>query len=192
MTFPPNWGMYVAVDKLEDAVARITELGGTECSPIIDVPTVGRMQTMFDPQGAAFSVFEASTPQQPDAPREIGDSSWHELVTTDAAAALKFYSQLFGWQESRAMDMGPMGTYHIFKGGAYDLGGIMNKPSEMAHVPPHWGIYFRVPDVDAAAERVKQNGGQVVNGPMDVPGGDRIVNCVDPQGAYFSLHSKKA
>ena len=191
MNFPPHWGMYVAVDKLEDAVAKIKQLGGSELSPIIDVPTVGRMQTMLDPQKAAFSVYESSTPHQPDAPREVGDVSWHELMTTDAAAGLTFYSQMFGWKESTAMDMGPMGKYHIFNGGAYDLGGMMNKGKEMAEAPPHWGIYFRVPDVDAGAERVKANGGQVLNGPMDVPGGSRIVNCLDPQGAYFSLHSKK-
>jgi predicted enzyme related to lactoylglutathione lyase len=192
MNFPPHWGMYVAVDKLEEAVARIKQLGGNELGPVIEVPGVGRMQTMRDPQQAAFSVYEASTPHQPDAPREVGDVSWHELMTTDAAAALGFYSQLFGWKESTAMDMGPMGKYHIFKGGSYDLGGIMNKPKEMTNVPPHWGVYFRVPDVDATAERVKANGGQVVNGPMEVPGGDRVVNCVDPQGAYFSLHARKA
>jgi predicted enzyme related to lactoylglutathione lyase len=191
MNFPPHWGMYVAVDKLEDAVARIKQLGGKELSPIIDVPTVGRMQTMLDPQQAAFSVYESATPHQPDAAREVGDASWHELMTTDAEAALKFYSQMFGWQESRAMDMGAMGTYHIFKGGSYDLGGMMNKPPEMAQAPPHWGIYFRVPDVDAAAERVKASGGKVLNGPMEVPGGSRIVNCQDPQGAHFSLHSRK-
>jgi predicted enzyme related to lactoylglutathione lyase len=191
MNFPPHWGMYVAVDKLEDAVAKIKQLGGKELSPIIDVPTVGRMQTVLDPQGAAFSVYEAATPHQPDAPRQVGDVSWHELMTSDAEAALKFYSQMFGWQESTAMDMGPMGKYHIFKGGAYDLGGMMNKSKEMAQVPPHWGIYFRVPDVDEAAERVKAHGGKVLNGPMEVPGGSRIVNCQDPQGAYFSLHSLK-
>jgi predicted enzyme related to lactoylglutathione lyase len=189
MNFPPHWAMYVAVDKLEDAVAQIEKLGGSSLSPVIDVPEVGRMRTMLDPQKAAFSVYEASTPQQPDAPREVGDVSWHELMTTDADAALKFYGQIFGWQESSAMDMGPMGKYHIFKGGSYDLGGMMNKPPEMAQVPPHWGIYFRVPDVDAAAERVKSNGGKILNGPMEVPGGSRIVNCQDPQGAHFSLHS---
>ena len=59
-------------------------------------------------------------------------------------------------------------------------------------MPSAWSIYFRVDDVDAGAERIKANGGQVINGPMDVPGGDRIVNAVDPQGAAFSLHSKKA
>ena len=67
----------------------------------------------------------------------------------------------------------------------------MNKPPEMANVPPNWQIYFRVPDVDAAAERIKAQGGKILNGPMDVPDGDRIVNAMDPQGAAFGLHSKK-
>ena len=84
-----------------------------------------------------------------------------------------------------------MGKYHMF-GRAFPLGGMMNKPPEMAQVPPHWGIYFRVADVHAGAERVKANGGQVLNGPMEVPGGDWIVNCMDPQGAAFSLHHRKS
>jgi predicted enzyme related to lactoylglutathione lyase len=71
------------------------------------------------------------------------------------------------------------------------IGGMMNKPQEMANVPPNWQIYFRVPDVDAAVERIKTAGGKILNGPMDVPDGDRIVNAMDPQGAGFGLHSKK-
>jgi predicted enzyme related to lactoylglutathione lyase len=72
------------------------------------------------------------------------------------------------------------------------IGGMMNKPPEMAQVPPLWQIYFRVPDVEAAAQRITTNGGRILNGPMDVPGGDRILNAVDPQGAAFSLHGMKA
>lgn len=68
---------------------------------------------------------------------------------------------------------------------------MMKKPAEMAPVPPHWGLYFRVPDVHARAERVKANGGKILNGPMEVPGGDWVVNCMDPQGAFFSLHHTK-
>jgi uncharacterized protein len=113
-------------------------------------------------------------------------------MTTDAQAAMKFYEQVFGWQRSQAMDMGPMGTYQIFKRPHGDIGGMMNKPPEMANVPPNWQIYFRVPDVHAAAERIKANGGQILNGPMEVPDGDWIVNATDPQGAAFGLHSKKA
>ena len=191
MGFPPHWGLYIGVPTLEDAVSAIESKGGKALSPVIEVPTVGRMRTMFDPQGVAYSVYEpASPPQAPEAPPELGDVSWHELHTTDAAAALDYYTGLYGWQKKSEMDMGPMGKYYIF-GRQWDLGGMMNKMPEMKDVPPHWGLYFRVPDVNAGADRVKANGGQVLNGPMEVPGGSWIVNCMDPQGAAFSLHHQK-
>ena len=193
MNAPPFWAMYIGVPKLEEAVSRIEKLGGSQMSPVIDVPTIGRMQMVRDPQGAAFYVYEPSNdPKQPEGAPEVGEGSWLELMTTDAPAALKFYSDMFGWQPSEAMDMGPMGKYHMFNRPHGMIGGMMNKPPEMAQVPPNWQIYFRVPDVDAAVQRITANGGQVINGPMDVPGGDRILNAVDPQGAHFSLHSKKA
>lgn len=192
MNFPPHWMMYVGVEKLEDGVAHVRRLGGKALSEIIVVPEVGRMQVMQDPQGAAFSIYEpASPPREPEAPPQIGDVSWVELYTTDAAAALKFYSELFRWRESQTMDMGPMGKYHIFAR-QWDLGGMMNKTKDMAQMPPSWGLYFRVDDVRAASGRVSARGGQVLNGPMEVPGGDQIVNCMDPQGAAFSLHQKKS
>lgn len=193
MNAPPFWAMYVGVPKLEEAAAHITRLGGKEVSPVIDVPTVGRMQMMTDPQGAAFYIYEpATTEQRPEGAPEIGEASWHELMTTDAPAAMTFYQKVFGWQPSEAMDMGPMGKYQMFNRPHGMIGGMMNKPPEMTHVPPNWQIYFRVPDINAAAERVKANGGQILNGPMEVPGGDWIVNAMDPQGAAFALHSKKA
>jgi hypothetical protein len=193
MNVPPFWAMYVGVPKLEEGAAHIKRLGGGECSPVIDVPTVGRMQMMTDPQGAAFYIYEpAGTDQQPEAAPEVGEASWHELMTTDAPAAMKFYSEVFGWQPSETMDMGPMGKYHMFNRPHGMIGGMMNKPPEMAQAPPHWAIYFRVPDINAATERIKANGGKILNGPMEVPGGDWVLNAMDPQGAAFSLHAKKA
>ena len=193
MNAPPFWAMYIGVPKLEEAARAIERLGGSACSPAIDVPTVGRMQMMRDPQGAAFYIYEPSSePQTPEQAPEVGEASWIELMTTDAPAALQFYSQLFAWTPSESMDLGPMGKYHMFNRPHGMIGGMMNKPPEMAGVPPFWAIYFRVPDVDAAVARITANGGQVINGPMEVPGGDRILNAIDPQGASFSLHSKKA
>jgi predicted enzyme related to lactoylglutathione lyase len=190
---PPFWSVYVGVPKLEEAASHIKRLGGSECSPVIEVPTVGRMQMMTDPQGASFYIYEPSRSERgPEVPAEIGEASWHELMTTDAPAALKFYSEVFHWEPSEAMDMGEMGKYYMFNRPHGMIGGIMNKPPQLAHVPPNWQIYFRVPDVDAAIERIKANGGQILNGPMEVPGGDMIVNAMDPQGAAFSLHARKA
>jgi uncharacterized protein len=190
---PPCWAMYVGVPKLEEAAARITRLGGGECSPVIDVPTVGRMQMMKDPQGAAFYLYEpANADRPPEAPAKLGEVSWHELMTTDAPAAMTFYSEIFGWQPSEALEMGAIGKYQMFNRPHGMIGGMMNKPPEMAHVPPQWQIYFRVPDIAAAVERIKANGGQILNGPMEVPGGDWIVNAMDPQGAAFALHARNA
>ena len=189
MNFPPHWGMYVGVPNLEEGTAAIERAGGTTLSPLIDVPEVGRMRTMKDPQGVAFSIYEPGSTPLPEHQAELGDVSWHELYTNDAAAAVKFYGDLYGWRETRAMDMGPMGKYHIVAR-QWDLGGIMNKPREMAQVPPHWGLYFLVKDVHKGAEVVTANGGQVLNGPMEVPDGSWIVNCMDPQGAAFSLNHR--
>ena len=190
---PPFWAMYVGVPNLEDAAAHITRLGGRSCSPVIDVPTVGRMQMMTDPQGAAFYIYQPSSSEhRPEAAPEIGEASWHELMTTDAPAAMKFYNEIFGWQPGEAMDMGPMGMYQMFNRPHGMIGGMMNKPPEMADVPPNWQIYFLVPEINAAVERIKANGGRILNGPMEVPGGDWVVNAMDPQGAAFSLHARKA
>ena len=191
MHFPPHWGMYIGVPGLENAVTQIERAGGSRLSGLIEVPDTGRMWTMKDPQGAAFSIIEpASSERRPEVEPVVGDCSWHELYTTDLDAALKFYSDVFGWRAFDAVDMGEMGTYQMF-GRLFPLGGMMKKPPMLAQAPPHWLMYFLVPDVHAGAERVTANGGKVINGPMEVPGGDWIVNCLDPQGAAFSLHQRK-
>jgi predicted enzyme related to lactoylglutathione lyase len=191
MNMPPFWAMYVAVPKIEEAVAKIERLGGSALSGLISVPSVGKMQMMKDPQGAAFYIIEPEPREEtPEGDPEVGDASWLELMTTDWKAAAKFYQDVFDWRPSEAMDMGPMGTYQMFNRGSRMIGGMMNKPPEMAQVPPNWAIYFRVPDINAAIDRVKANGGQIVNGPIEVPGGDWVVNAMDPQGAPFSLHAK--
>jgi predicted enzyme related to lactoylglutathione lyase len=193
MNMPPFWAMYIGVPDFAAAVAHIKRLGGRELSPVIDIPEVGRMQMMTDPQGAAFYIMQpGSSAERPEDAPQVGDGSWHELMTTDADAAMKFYQEVFGWEPSEAMDMGEMGKYQMFNRPHGMIGGMMNKPKELAHVPPNWGIYFLVPDINSAVERIKASGGKILNGPMEVPGGDWVVNAMDPQGAAFSLHAKKA
>ena len=80
------------------------------------------------------------------------------------------------------------GIYQMYGWGDITLGGMYNKPLDFP-VPPHWLLYVTVDDVHAAVERVKESGGQVLNGPMEVPGGDWVAQCLDPQGASFAIHS---
>src|SRR6185295_20227567 len=104
--------------------------------------------------------------------------------------AWKFYEALFGWEKTSAMDMGEMGTYQMFgRGGGIPNGGIMKPPPG---APAAWMPYAMVKDAKAAAATATANGGKIVNGPMEVPGGDWIAQGLDPQGAMFAVHSLKA
>ena len=88
------------------------------------------------------------------------------------------------------MEMGPIGTYQMYNQDDYTLGAIMKHPEEM-HASL-WAFYFRVPDIDAAKIYVEDAGAQVINGPMEIPGGEFVLQGLDPQGALFSLIGKKA
>jgi len=50
-------------------------------------------------------------------------------------------------------------------------------------------FYTRVADVREPVGMVETLGGKLLNGLMEVPGGDLIVQCSDPTGAMFALHS---
>jgi len=190
---PPHWMAYVGVTALEPVVADVVRHGGASISPVFDVPGVGRMQTIRDPQGAVISLLEpAAPPTAPVVPAPVGGVSWVELMTTEAEAALQFYGAVFGWVRTESMDMGGGVTYHMFGQSAdHSMGGVIAFTPDMTGMPPNWGLYFRVPDLEAAVARATTRGAQVLNGPMDVPGNSRIVNLLDPQGAAFSLHAQK-
>jgi predicted enzyme related to lactoylglutathione lyase len=188
---PPNWLCYVGTPDVDATVTRAKSLGGTVVKDAFEVPEVGRMAILRDPQGAVFAVYKPASDPQPETDPAVGQVSWHELLTTDYEAAFTFYQNLFGWEKTQAMDMGPLGIYQIYGRGGREYGGLFNKTPEMP-MPPNWGIYVLVDDVSASIPRIKDAGGQILNGPMDVPGGGVIANCMDPQGAVFSIHSKKA
>lgn len=116
-----------------------------------------------------------------------GAFSWNELMTNDPDAALRFYTALFGWT-TEAMTM-PEFTYHVVKAGGTAVGGVMPLPKEAAAggMPPVWGAYVTVDDVDATAEKAKALGGKVVHGPADIPGVGRFAVVVDPLGAWVNV-----
>lgn len=190
---PPHWLAYVAVADVEAACERATELGGAVLHQPTEIKRVGCFAILQDPQGAAFAVYTSENlSTDPPEPPGLGQFSWHELATSDLESGSEFYAALFGWETQEDMDMGDGWMYRIYgQPGSFPLGGMFTKPAEMPG-PPMWLYYISVPSVADAVERIRQLGGQVLNGPMDVPGGDTIAQCVDPQGAVFALHSKAA
>ncbi|MEH3145788.1 MAG: VOC family protein [Methylobacterium frigidaeris] len=183
---PPCWVGSIAADDADAATGRVVAAGGRMHRAPEDIPGVGRFSVVADPGGAVFQLLATLEPNDPPAaPGMPGHVGWHELYAADGPQALAFYAGQFGWEATEALDMGAMGTYQLFAAGGQSCGGMMTKPPQ---VPvPAWLFYFTVPALDAALARARDGGGQVVHGPMQVPGGSWIAQCFDPQGALFAL-----
>jgi uncharacterized protein len=113
-----------------------------------------------------------------------GRFTWHENMTNDVPASVRFYTTLFGWK-TEVMDMGPAGKYTLFLTDAKKgVGGCMNAK---AGVPSHWLAYVGSDDVDRTAKTVSELGGKVLVPPTDIPGMVRFAVAMDPQGAAFGV-----
>jgi uncharacterized protein len=191
----PCWLGYLYTPDVDAAVAAIEADGGKAVMPAVDLP-VGRIAMVTDPGGSPFYVMSPIPPAGQEggtsdvydrwAPQRV---SWNELYAPDIDVAKAFYAKHFGFEYNDSMPMGDMGDYWFIDHGGQTIGAMMTKPP---FVPAGgWNYYLRVADFDAAVERVKAGGGQVTHGPMEVPGGDWIINGIDPQGAAFSLVGAK-
>lgn len=196
-SMPTAWLGYIGVDDVDKMVTSITDGGGTVHMPANDIPGVGRMAFVGDPQGALFYVMKGASDDESlsfsyDKPRP-GHCAWNELMTADPDAAKHFYGQRFGWVKDGELDMDEMGKYEFLRhAGRSDgsvmgqgmLGAVMGKTPEM---PSAWNHYFRVTDIDAAKAHIEASGGTIIDGPREIPGGDYSMNAIDPQGASFGL-----
>lgn len=182
---PPHWLPYVGVPGVGEAAERAVELGGNVLLAPMEIPEVGRIAVLTDRAGAPIAVFDpGETMAPPDDPRGLGEFSWHELATDDRRSAMEFYGALFGWEPTGEFDMGEMGTYQMYGLGGTSYGGMYEDPE----MPPSWLVYGRVADLGRALDRVRAGGGEAPSEPMEVPGGDLVAQCADPQGAVFALH----
>ncbi|NOZ54107.1 MAG: VOC family protein [Gammaproteobacteria bacterium] len=117
--------------------------------------------------------------------KQHGVFSWNELMTTDVTAAKAFYSELFGWTLA---DMNDAGTdYTMAKIGDQPVAGIMLTPPEEKQMPPSWGSYVTVDDVDKRSKQAVALGGSILVEPRDIPTIGRFAVIADPQGAFLSL-----
>ena len=184
---PPHWIVYVATPDVDATVVQAERLGGKVVKGATDIPNMGRFAVLTDPQGATFAVYTppGPAPEGSEGSGGAGEFTWHELATTDYAAALSFYSELFGWEKGPGHDMGPVGIYQIINHHGAQVGGIYN--AQGASTAPHWLSYAHVADCAKATAAAKAAGARILNGPMEVPGGSWITQMEDPQGGGFAV-----
>jgi predicted enzyme related to lactoylglutathione lyase len=189
----PHWLHYVGTPDIEATVQTAKSRGAAVTKEVTSIPGgAGRYAVFTDPQGAAIAVYQSSQDTGKETPPKRGEFSWHELATSDWKAAIDFYSAVFGWEKMAEHDMGPdMGKYVLFGSNGVQRGGMFNKPASMPG-GPSWLGYVRVKNVNDAVKKAKSARGTLVNGPMEVPGGDWIAQFVDPYGAMFAVHTLAA
>ena len=190
---PTRWVGHIHTANVDAETAATVADGGKQYRPPTDIPGVGRFSVVADPQGAEYMLFQPNLTEAPPRlnPMQVGAVGWRELLTTDWHKAWEFYSKHYGWTQDVAVDMGPMGTYQTFRLDEPTFGGgMMNIPPGQP-TGPAWLFYFTVEDINAAAERVKANGGTVTHGPAQVPGGGWIVQAQDSQNGNFALTASK-
>ena len=198
---PPAWCTYIAVDDVEAAARKASDLGAMLLVEPMDVGGHGRMATVQDPDGAVFHLWQASGAIGAELVNEMGAYLWAELAVENFEAVRPFYEQMFDWRfEKMSMSSQPEGEsgdapsdappaggeeppYWVIYAHDRMTGGLMETGGQM---PTAWGVYFAVPDVDAALKTVTAAGGQVVVPAMDISVG-RMAVVSDPQGACFSM-----
>jgi predicted enzyme related to lactoylglutathione lyase len=186
----PTWLGYINVADVDAKVASIEAAGGRVYMGPTDIPTVGRIAMVADPQGAPFYVMRPIPPAgKPDArsdvfsPNAVQRCAWNELLTTDLDAARRFYPEQFGWTLGDVMPMGPMGDYQFILQDGVMIGAMFAPPDRQ----PGWRFCFRVENLERSMDAIRAGGGEILFGPVQVPTGGMIIQATDPQGAFFML-----
>ncbi len=202
---PPNavWNTYIWVDDVDETASKVRDAGGTALREPFDIPSFGRMAVFADPEGAAFSVWQARGHKGARVVNEAGALNFNGLGTRDVEGAKAFYGAVFGWQTLTVGGGNEMWTLpgygdHLEEStpglremvaemggpaGFEDVVASLNPiPDDQPDVRPHWSVTFATDDADATAAKAAELGGTIVVPPFDAPW-VRMTLIADPQGA---------
>ena len=200
-----NWSTYIWVDDADETASKVRDAGGTPLAEPFDVLDSGRMAVFADPEGAAFSVWQARQHKGARIVNEAGSVNFNGLNTRDVDGAKGFYGAVFGWQTlglGPGVEMWTLPGYgdHLaertpgLREQVAELGGptgfedvvasISPIADDQPSIPAHWSVTFATDDADATAAKAAELGGQVAVPPFDAPW-VRATVIADPQGATF-------
>lgn len=179
---PPFWSSYVKHSDVDTIAAKITSAGGKLTMPAMDVMDSGRMVFAADPDGTSFGVWQPRNHIGAELVNMANTVVWTELQTRDIESAKRFYTSIFDWQ----FDVDP-GNYVMLKTNNRVHAGMMQIDATWGDVPNNWQVYFMVSDVDAATEKARELGGNVLNGPVAAGEMGRFSVIQDPQGGVFTI-----
>jgi predicted enzyme related to lactoylglutathione lyase len=119
-----------------------------------------------------------------------GVPCWVDVAEPDPAAALDFYSGLFGWEYEDRMPAEAPGSYFVARLRGKDVAAIGSQP-EGTPPAPAWNTYVWVESADEATATARAAGGSVLTEPFDVLDAGRMAVLADPGGAAISVWQAK-
>lgn len=184
---PSVWSAYVLVEDVEKVAKHAKQLGAHMIREPMDVMEAGKMAVFADPTGAVISIWQ--THGKPGIPADKslqGVPSWFELLTSDMKKAGDFYTTLFGWVAEKSPLSSPV-EYVTFKNQGQAIAGMHVINDEKLHIPPHWGVYFTVSNLDKTLEKSVKMGSSMLYEPINIPEVGRFTALQDPEGVVFSI-----
>lgn len=183
----PHWLGFIDVGDVDGAAAALVARGGVSLAPKWIDDEGLEAAVMRDPGGAIIALARPPAVRSPERAHRVPEVALHTLNTPDVSRAMATYGALFGWDFGAPLDLGSVGVFHPF---AFEAGapraGVFGDTAGRPGVHPHWTFHFRVSSLDEAVARVTSGGGVTLD-PIELPSGDRIAVCDDPQGAAFAL-----
>ncbi|MGO4957474.1 VOC family protein [Luteococcus sp. Sow4_B9] len=186
--FPTSWTIYLRVDDIDAALARVEPAGGSVMMPAMQVGEAGSMALVTAPDGAVVGMWQPAEFPGYDFTGQPGSPVWFETMSKDYDAASAFYTEVFGWNLVQMPGIPEGQPRYATNGSEADAGcGICEAHTFLPdEVPSYWRVYLQVEDTDAAVANIQHLGGRLLDGPMDSPFG-RLATVADPQGGMFQV-----
>jgi uncharacterized protein len=192
-----GWHTYVAVDDIDATAAAASD---SLLSAPVDVGDAGRAAALTDPFGVELRLWQAGRRAGAQLTNTPGTWNFSDLHTPDQAAAMAFYTPLFGW---RAVELAQGAGTMIQVPGYGDHLAATTDPTiyeRQASAPPgfadvigglvvsrspHWHVTFTVTDRDDSAATAEKLGATVVSSAESPWTRHALVR--EPQGAEFTI-----
>jgi predicted enzyme related to lactoylglutathione lyase len=178
------WLNAVSVPELDRALQSALDAGGKQLAASTEIPGVGRVAVISDPQGAVVQLIHASGGDPPDEVAPMHTWLWHELIANDPSGAVDFYRNVFGY-EVQALGTDDSNPYLLLQSHGTPRGGVLMNPFDETR--PAWVPYVRVEDPADLLRAVKKLGGRVVIEPSPDLRGGTLALILDPSGAPIAL-----
>lgn len=174
MKMPHFWMTYIQVENVDNVVHKAKNLGGiVEMEQ--EVPGLGKVALIRDPQGAGFTVYEGDALESTRTEDKACTLIWNELHISNTQNIIPFYGGIFNWSFQSAGE----GTFKIYTQNNTHIADALEISNVYKGKYEYWVCTFGVNDLNKSKRKIVDNGGAII-----VDEGIRVL-CTDHSNQSF-------